>query len=96
MKLAKPLLSPELNRERYFKQIVLKQHNISNNIFVYTLVQDLRLTSKLVPTAFVAVGGYSSLIEQYFEKEPSPNVTLYDANNRSCGAPREDAMHMFR
>ncbi|XP_037083666.1 sodium/glucose cotransporter 4-like isoform X2 [Pollicipes pollicipes] len=46
--------------------------------------------------SFVAVGGYGPLIEQYFLKEPSPNVTVYDSNNRSCAAPREDAMHLFR
>ena len=49
-----------------------------------------------IPAAFVAVGGYNALIEQYFEKEPSANVTTYDVNNRSCAAPRPDAMHLFR
>ncbi|XP_043194289.1 sodium/glucose cotransporter 4-like [Amphibalanus amphitrite] len=46
--------------------------------------------------SFVAVGGYNALIEQYFEKEPSANVTLYDADNQSCAAARPDAMHLFR
>lgn len=27
---------------------------------------------------------------------PSPNATLYDENNRSCGAVPDDAMHLFR
>ncbi|XP_037093501.1 sodium/myo-inositol cotransporter 2-like [Pollicipes pollicipes] len=46
--------------------------------------------------SFVAVGGYTKLIDLYFEKMPSPNVTAYDSNNKSCGLPRDDAMHMFR
>ena len=50
----------------------------------------------LVPTAFIEVGGYNALITQYFEKMPSPSVTAYDSNNKSCSTPRADAMHMFR
>jgi len=46
-----------------------------------------------VISAFNAVGGYDELIRKYMEEaEPSANATVYDANNKSCGAVPEDAM----
>lgn len=46
--------------------------------------------------AFVATGGYNALIEGYFNSQPSPNVTAYDSNNKSCSSVKPDAMHLFR
>ena len=30
------------------------------------------------------------------ESNPSPNATVYDMFNKSCGSVPEDAMHLFR
>ncbi len=43
--------------------------------------------------AFNAVGGYKELIRKYMdESDPSPNATVYDEFNVSCGAVPKDAM----
>lgn len=43
-----------------------------------------------------AVGGYNELFRRYLEANPSPNATLYDSENKSCGAVPDDALHLFR
>ncbi|XP_035701108.1 sodium/glucose cotransporter 4 isoform X2 [Folsomia candida] len=51
----------------------------------------------LMVLSFNAVGGYQELIRKYMdESEPSPNATLYDEFNKSCGAVPRDAMNLFR
>jgi hypothetical protein len=48
---------------------------------------------RFVLLAFHEVGGYSALIHKYmYESEPSPNATLYDEKNKSCGAVPPYAM----